>query len=34
MHRLRIETPYVFVSIAQLLRDFRREVEIMKGTSI
>jgi len=34
MHRLGIETPYVFVSIAQLLRDFRREVEIVKGTSI
>ena len=33
-HVLGIETPYVFVSIARLLQDFRSEVETVKGGKI
>jgi hypothetical protein len=33
-HVLGIEAPYVFRSIAQLLQDFRAEVETVKGTTI
>ena len=33
-HVLGTETGYVFTSIAQLLRDFRDEVEMVTGTTI
>ena len=33
-HVLGVETTYVFQSVAQLLRDFRTEVEAVKGTVI
>jgi hypothetical protein len=33
-HILGIERPYRFVSITQLLQDFRRETEAMKGGSL
>ena len=32
-HVLGIETPYAFVSVPILLKDFRAEVEAMKGKS-
>ena len=33
-HILDAETAYTFVSIEQLLRDFRAAVETVKGTSL
>jgi len=33
-HLAGAELPYVFVSIAQLLQDFRKEIEALKGSGI
>ena len=33
-HVLEVETPYVFISIARLLKDFRDQVESVKGAKI